>query len=92
MRINSTADLAATLRGRRLALGLSQSALAARAGVSRDWLNSFERGKATVELQHVFRVIDALGLRCSLETPDGGAMRSGSSIDLDALLDDYRRR
>lgn len=91
MRINSISDLAATLRGRRLALGLSQSALAARAAVSRDWLNSFERGKATVELQHVFRVIDALGLSLSLEAPDGSAVGSGSSIDLDALLDEYRR-
>ncbi len=40
---------AATARGRRFELGLSQAALANRAGVSRDWVNYFEAGKLTLE-------------------------------------------
>ncbi|MGH7687311.1 MAG: helix-turn-helix domain-containing protein [Candidatus Dormibacteria bacterium] len=86
------ADLAAAVRGRRLALSLSQRELAARAGVSRDWINSFEAGKSTVELGHVIRLIDALGLSLSIDDIDAVASDAGPSVDLDALLDDYRRR
>ena len=43
VKIVSISDLAAVEQGRRLTLGLSQAELAAEAGVSRDWVNSFER-------------------------------------------------
>lgn len=92
MKINSVGDLAAAVRGRRLALGLSQGALAARAGVSRDWVNYFEGGKPTVELAHVLRLLDALGFRLDLVDDDDGRGSPGGSVDLDALLDDYRDR
>ncbi len=50
-------------RGRHIQLGLSQAELARRAGVSRDWVNSFEAGKPTVELMLVLRILEVLGLR-----------------------------
>ena len=47
--INSIRDLAAAARGRRLELGLSQSDLATRARVSRQWISEFESGKPSAE-------------------------------------------
>lgn len=92
MRIRSIHDLAATVRGRRLALGLSQAGLAARAHVSRDWVNSFEAGKPTVELILVLRLLEALDLRLDVSEPGDAREPSPAGLtDLDALLDEYRR-
>jgi HTH-type transcriptional regulator/antitoxin HipB len=94
--INSIRDLAAAARGRRLDLGLSQAELAARARVSRQWVNEFEAGKPTAELGLVIRLLDALGLRLTLDERGDG--RGGDqpprprTVDLDALLEGYRER
>jgi HTH-type transcriptional regulator/antitoxin HipB len=94
--INSIRDLAATARGRRQSLRLSQADLAARARVSRQWISEFEAGKPTAELGLVIRLLDALGLRLSLDEPGvgrgGDEPQSSRTVDLDALLDDYRER
>jgi y4mF family transcriptional regulator len=91
MQINSMRDLAATARGRRQGLGLSQVELAAKAGVSREWINAFEGGKPTVEFGLVIRVLEALGLGLDIVERGSGAESSPSrSVDLDALLDEYR--
>ncbi len=88
MKINSTRDLAATVRGRRRDLGLSQAELASRAQVSREWVNGFEAGKATVAFGLVIRVLDALGLGFDLVVRDGAP--DAASVDLDALLEEHR--
>jgi HTH-type transcriptional regulator/antitoxin HipB len=86
----SLRHLAATVRGRRQDLGLTQGELAARAGVSRPWLSELEGGKATAEIGLVLRVVDALGLRMELRAPDvADAAPERQPVDLDALLDDY---
>ncbi len=93
MKLNSVQDVAAAVRGRRQALGLSQGELASMAGVSRDWMNYFEGGKPTVELAHVLRVLDALDLRLDLD--EGGSRQdapTASPVDLDDLLEEYRDR
>ena len=91
MQINSMRDLAATARGRRQDLGLSQVELAAKAGVSREWISAFEGGKTTVEFGLVIRVLEALGLGLDIVERGSGAESSPSrSVDLDALLDEYR--
>jgi transcriptional regulator with XRE-family HTH domain len=94
--INSIRDIAATARGRRLSLGLSQAELAARARVSRQWISEFEAGKPAAELRLVIQLLEALGLRLTLDEGDGGVRRDRPSsirtVDLDALLDDYRQR
>ncbi len=94
--INSIRDLAATTRGRRVSSGLSQAELATRARVSRQWISEFEAGKPTAELGLVIRLLDALGLRLNLDEPEraSGADRPprGMTVDLDALLEDYRDR
>ena len=61
--INSIRDLAAVVRGRRQALGLTQQDLAARANVSRQWISAFERGRPGSELQLILRLLEALELR-----------------------------
>ncbi len=92
MEINSVRDVAASVRGRRKELGLSQAELAARAGVSREWLNAFETGKPTVEFSHVLRLLDALHLKLELNQAGTPDLPKGKTVDLDSLLDDYRSR
>jgi transcriptional regulator with XRE-family HTH domain len=85
-------DLSAVARGRRIELGLTQAELASRSGVSRDWLNSFERGKRTVEISLVFRLFDALGI--AVEAMDASTVvdAPGGPPNLDAFLDGYQQR
>ena len=92
MKITSTRDLAAAVRGRRQSLGLSQADLATRAGVSRPWLSDVEAGKPTAEIGLVLRLVDALGFRLDL-TPENNQNSDDptTSVDLDALLDEYRK-
>lgn len=93
MEVDTLHQLAAAARARRVELGLSQAGLAARARVSRQWVSEFEGGKETAELGLVLRLIDALDLRLQL-SPVGStpAAADDEAIDLDALLDDHRRR
>jgi HTH-type transcriptional regulator / antitoxin HipB len=89
-RIGSSHDLAAAIRGRRQELGLSQAQLAARAQVSRAWVNAFESGKPAAELRLVLAVVDALGLELQISDRQGSPARA-AVVDLDELLDDYER-
>jgi HTH-type transcriptional regulator / antitoxin HipB len=92
MRINTFNDLIAVARGRRMELGLTQAQLAIRAGVSRDWIISFERGKPTVELARVLRLLSYLGLQIDV-TPvtDETTSKAAPVVDLDAVLERYGR-
>jgi len=62
MRIREVEDFGAVARQRRRDLGLSQDALAKRAGVTRQWLVRFEQGNPDVSLSKVFAVVVELGL------------------------------
>jgi y4mF family transcriptional regulator len=93
--INSIRDLVAAVRGRRKSLGWTQSELANRAHVSRQWISEFEAGKPTAELGLMIRLLDALDLRLTLDTGEErhpAREQSAMTVDLDALLDDYRSR
>ncbi len=85
MKISSTRDLAAAVRGRRSSLGLSQADLAKRAGVSRPWLSNVEAGKPTTEFGRIIRLLDALGLSLRLDVSGDET----GTVDLDALLSEY---
>ncbi len=89
-KIITTRDLASAIRGRRLALGLTQAEVAARVGVSRPWLSQIEAGKPTANIGLVIRLLDALGLQ--LEVTDRPPLADDSTTDLDALLDEYDNR
>jgi HTH-type transcriptional regulator/antitoxin HipB len=96
MQINSLRDLVATVRGRRLDLGLSQAEVARRAQVSRQWVGALEAGKPTAEIGLLIRVLDALELGLELNAPNAGSSDSWSRdslphpADLDELIDQYR--
>ena len=93
MAIRSIRDLAVVVRGRRVDLGLSQAELASRAGVSRKWVYELEAGKATAEFGLILRVLDAMGLALEeTATDDTSKSSEGSAVDLDGLIDEYRRR
>lgn len=59
--IRSAQQLGDALRAARKQLGLTQPQLALAAGVGVRFIVDLEAGKATVQLQQVLRVIDALG-------------------------------
>ena len=54
-------DVADLVRELRSGLAISQSALAARADVGRQWVIALEQGQPTLEAAKVFRVLETLG-------------------------------
>lgn len=91
MRIRSARDLAAAVRGRRKDLALSQAELAHRAGVARKSISELESGKTQPELALMLRVLEQLSL--VLEVGRGADARAqGRAVDLDALLEEHRRK
>jgi len=63
----TTRILGMQVRELRLKAGLSQKSLAAQAGVSREWLGSFENGKPSVEIGMVLDVIGVLGYTVEIQ-------------------------
>ncbi|MFH1329901.1 MAG: type II toxin-antitoxin system Y4mF family antitoxin [Actinomycetota bacterium] len=61
-----TSVLGSSVRARRRELGLEQRDVSALAGVSRKFLSDLERGKASVQLDKVTAVLEALGLRLTV--------------------------
>jgi len=59
--IQTTEQLGDALRAARKQLGLTQPQLALAAGVGVRFIVELEAGKATLRLENVLRVIDALG-------------------------------
>ena len=90
MRIRTTSEIGAAVRGRRKDLRLSQADLAARAGVSRRWVYQLEAGKTTAALGLVLRVLDQLDIGVSLH-PGPKRRVSAGTVDLDSLLKQYRK-
>ncbi|MCL2468106.1 MAG: helix-turn-helix domain-containing protein [Micrococcales bacterium] len=86
MQVLSILDMQSAIRGRRHELGLTQQALADRAGISRKWLVAFETGVRgpAVELAVVMRVLAALDLRIDLAPPQPDPQYT--YVDLDEHL------
>ncbi|MCI1663953.1 helix-turn-helix domain-containing protein [Bifidobacterium crudilactis] len=61
--IRTMYDIGLAIRQRREQMGLSQEALAARAGVSRSWLAKVETGKTSFDFRMVLMVFSALQLK-----------------------------
>lgn len=67
MRIDDADDLGQLIRRQRQAQRLSQGALAAQVGVSRQWLVEVEKGKPRAEIGLVLRTLWALGIKLDAE-------------------------
>ena len=79
MDVYTARDLGAAARQKREALGLTQQAVAAAAGVTRDWLLDFEAGAPGASLGRVFTVLNTLRLHLTLvDSPED---ESGSTLD-----------
>jgi HTH-type transcriptional regulator/antitoxin HipB len=93
VRLRTAKELGLVIRERRKALALGQQALAARVGVSRQWVVEIERGKARAELGLVLRTLTALGLTLLVETdgpPPGGVAAERPLIHIDAIVERAR--
>jgi len=64
--------LGAAVRARRLALGLSQEALADSAGVDRSHMGKIERGERNVTFLNILRIAKAIGCMPSNLLIDAG--------------------
>lgn len=66
MRIRAATDFGALVAERREALGLTQAELAARAGVTREWVVRLENGAPAVTLHRLMRVLREVQLEVSV--------------------------
>ena len=81
--IQTTRAFGAAIRRARTDQGMSQTELAAMAGVGRPWLSELETGKRTVELGRALLVLSALDLAVTF-TP---APKPGRSVvDLGEII------
>jgi HTH-type transcriptional regulator/antitoxin HipB len=87
VQIGNMRELAAAVRAERKRLGLSQSALAEKVGVGRDWIIGLEKGKATAEIGLVLRTLRSLGLTVRLGSTS--EVHPPSRINLNELLGDH---
>lgn len=68
--VSETQELAETVRELRKKHGISQGELAQIAGVSLPSISRFERGKDTIRLDVLMKMLDALGYRLEIKTKD----------------------
>lgn len=84
-------DIAALIKTRREALGLSQQALAERLNVSRKWVNEVEQGNANAKLGLVLRALNELGIELYGQLPQSATSETNPSlvddIDIDTIAD-----
>ena len=94
MLITTPRDLGAAIKDRRKQLGLGQAELAARAGVSRQWLIQVEGGKPGVAIGLVLRLLNTLGLRLTMDGRGQPTSFSDEPLDLpdpSAILNRLRK-
>jgi HTH-type transcriptional regulator/antitoxin HipB len=95
--IRSPRDAGAVVRAARQRQQLSQAELALRAGVSRQWVVQFERGKSRAELIVFLRVLEALAIELTASSsnddrrPRRSRRKEARVVDLDALLEEHVR-
>ena len=68
--INSVADIGLALRAVRRTSKLRLDDMAATAGVSKQFASDVELGKETVRMGLVFKVLDEMGLKLSVDIPE----------------------
>jgi len=78
--VRNTSDLATAIRDLRQSKHMTQTDLAQRAGVGRQWISNVESGKSTLRFTTILALLDALDVDLTLRT------REEPSLDLDDLL------
>lgn len=94
MQIRTVKDLGAIIRDRRKKQGLDQADLAARVGVSRQWIVEVEKGKPRAEVSLILKTLDALGVMIDLDddAPKKSSKPAKSeTVDIDAVIENARR-
>jgi len=86
MIVRSSKDVGAAVKARRKALGLDQGSLAARVGVSRQWIGALEQGKPGAELALVLRTLRTLEMPLSIGEPLQAFEGDGPAVDIDAIV------
>ena len=88
VQIRAPLDLGLVIRDRRRKLALSQTELARKAGVGRQWVVAIEHGKSRAELGLVLRTLSALGLSLTIDAGDRlPRSREGATpVDIDAVV------
>ena len=88
MQIRTPLDLGLAIRDKRRKLGLTQTELARRAGVGRQWVVAIEHGKSRAELGLVLRTLSALDLPLTIDPGDRRPPSSDeiSPVDIDAVV------
>ena len=92
MRIRNPSELGGLIRETRRHLGLDQSALAEKVGVSRQWIIEIEKGKPRAAIGLILRTLNALGIYLDARSePVKKAQTSASKVDLDAIIEAARK-
>lgn len=93
MLIRTPTELGAIVRDKRKRLGLDQSTLAKRIGVSRQWVIEIEHGHPRAEVGLVLRALDALDIRFDASSDNPATSRSAikSRGDINAILAKARK-
>jgi len=93
MRIRTPTDLGGLIRDHRTKLGLDQKSLAAKVGVSRQWIVEVEKGKPRAEIGLVLRTIDALGIQLAADSSGKTKERQGPPpVDIDSIIASAREK
>ena len=88
MQIRTPLDLGLAIHDKRRKLKLSQTELARKVGVGRQWIVAIEHGKSRAELGLVLRTLSALDFHLTVD-PGGRLLRSSDDItlvDIDAVV------
>lgn len=95
MRIRTAADLGASIRERRVKLGMDQSDLAEKAGTSRKWIVEVEQGKPRAEIGLVLRTLKTLGVSLDIavdRAQKASAASEPRNADINNILDSLKKR
>lgn len=91
MLVKNPKEVGLAIKDQRRALGLSQAELAAKMGVSRQWVIGVERGKRSTELDFVLKALSALGLKVDLSARESAPRPAKATrVDVGAILDRAR--
>jgi y4mF family transcriptional regulator len=72
MRVRTIEEIGLLVRETRERKGLTQTALAERIGVTRQWVHALETGKSRPELGLTLRALNALGIALDVQSPPLG--------------------